>query len=200
MARSQITVEELYPGYVLQGAGGFKINGFAHTSPKKGTAIRPQKEGQVVAGFWNFGPLCFFVRQSGGTSYPEFSFRPLTTQFLANAIQNDAKFEFSLAQPRVGDVTYVSGTEGRDYGWQVCQGINTLNGSGGWGKEGLHLRISGELYDKSAVLDRTMPEEFNQASYFLELDIPWSVLRFMFYDKIDFLISNYMTYGSSKST
>ena len=61
--------------------------------------------------------------------------------------------------------------------------------------DGLKISIHGELGDSSALLNKPTPAEFKQICYGLEVEIPWDALRFLFYDEINFLLSNYSTYG-----
>ena len=189
-------MEELYPGRAKNG-GGFTVTGFAKTDQTSHSTLPPETTGEVNVGFLSFGPGGLFVRQVNKPEVPSFHFRPLTTKYLANAIWNDQVFKFSLVQERIGDVKYVSGAAARDYGWEVSQGIVSLYADGSWSKSGLKLAIHGELGERSALLDKTTPIEFKQAFYGLEVDIPWSNLRFLFYDEINFLLWNYDTYGPS---
>lgn len=167
--------------------------------PAANPACRPKNSiGRLIAGFYSWGGRNFFVHHLGNPN-PSFSLRPLTTGFLANAIENDPTFEFSLISERIGDVTYISGAQARDYGGEVQKGIISLHGIGDWSVDGLRLCLSGKLGDRSAFLGKPTPSEFKNASYSLELDIPWSVLRFLFYDQIGFVISNHQKFCASAS-
>ena len=183
-------MEELYPG--LSGGGGFKVMGVARVSPDSNADCRPENIRELVAGFHAFGRRNFNVY--GSDQYrpnPSFDLRPLTTRFLANAIENDPTFQFSVISERIGDVTYVSGAGARDYGGDIQQGMISLHAIGGWGVEGLRLTVRGELGDRSAFRGKPTPSEFKNASYALDLEIPWAALRFMFYDQMGFVLSNY---------
>jgi len=186
-------MEELYPGKAP--GGGFQINGLAKVLPATNPAFRQETGRELIAGFYSFGRRNFFVHHQtpmGRTDNPSFSLRPLTTEFLANVIENDPTFKFSLISERIGDVTYVSGAAARDYGGEVQQGITSLDASGGWSVSGLRLSLSGEL-------GKPTPSEFKYASYLLELDIPWAVLRYLFYDQIGFVISNHQKFYAGAS-
>ena len=132
------------------------------------------------------------VHQTNYDGLPRFVFWPLTTRFLANAISNDDTFKFVLAQERLGEVTYVSGAAARDPGGEVNQGIVSLSAVGGWSAEGLNLSMQGELGDCSALLRKPTALEFKRGSYWVELAIPWMALRFLFFDQIHFVLSNYL--------
>jgi hypothetical protein len=188
-------MEELYPG--KGPGGGFQINGVAKVLPATNPTFRQETGRQLIAGFYLSGRRNFFVHHqtsAGKTGNPSFSLRPLTTEFLANVVENDSTFKFSLISERIGDVTYVSGAAARDYGGEVQQGIISLDASGGWSVTGLRLSLSGELGDRSAFLGKPTPSEFKHTSYLLELDIPWAVLRFLFYDQMGFVISNHQKF------
>jgi hypothetical protein len=188
-------MEELYPG--KSNGLGFKVGGFARTYKVPSPISRPREAGEVIAGFYNFGPECFFVHQNSANQAPSFVFRPLTAGFLRNAIGEDGTFEFSLMQRRLGDVKYLVGAAARDTG-EISQGILSLHASGGWGQGGLRLHFVGELYENSAFLNRPTPKEYKQASYEIELNIPWMVLRFMFYNEMGFVLSNYELFCSDQ--
>jgi hypothetical protein len=182
-------MDELYPGKAP--GGGFLVRGFAKALQATGPVSPPGQVGQLIAGFYSFGHRNFFVHQQTATGNPGFSLRPLTTIFLANAIENDPTFTFSLISERIGDVTYVSGAAARDYGGEIRQGIVSLHATGSWGVEGLKLSVAGELGDRSAFLGKPTPSEFKHVSYAIDLDIPWGVLRFLFYDQMGFVIDNH---------
>ncbi len=55
--------------------------------------------------------------------------------------------------------------------------------------------MSGELGDTDALLGRPVEREFRQASYAVNLTIPWLTLRFVFYNEMGFIIENYQKYG-----
>jgi hypothetical protein len=183
-------MEELYPGLIQH--GGFRVDGFAVTFPERDVRSRPKVIGQVGA---SFGLQSLGVRQINHDGNPSFSFRPLSTRFLANAISNDDTFKFSLTQERLGDVGYISGAGAREYGGDVTQGIISLDAVGGWSPEGLKLSMQGELGDCSALLGQPTAVELKQASYWVELEIPWMTLRFLFFDQINFVLSNYLQHS-----
>ena len=189
-------MEELYPGKAP--GTGFQVSGVAKVLPVT-AASRLESGRQLIVGFYSSGRRNFFVHQKTATGNPGFSLRPLTTEFLANVIENDPTFKFSLASERIGDVTYVSGAGARDYGGEVQQGIISLQATGGWSPTGLKLSITGELGDRSAFLGKPTPSEFKKASYAIDLDMPWTVLRFLFYEQIGFVISNHQKFCASAS-
>ncbi len=154
-------MDELYPGYV-QG-GGFKVDGFAQTSAIEGSVTRPEQATQVIVGFWNFDPHCLFVRQSDRIGNPRFSFRQLTSQFVVNAIENDAEFQFSLAQKRLGEVKYVTGAGAREYGGEVSQTVISLRANGSWNKQGLEFVMRGDLAINPVHTGNPELECYNQA-------------------------------------
>jgi hypothetical protein len=171
--------EELYPGLT---SVGFRVGGFATTLP-----LRPKDAHDVGIDLSD----SLSVAQTGLQVNPSFGFHVLTPQYLAHVIENDAAFNFSLVHDRIGDVVYVSGAGARDYAGNVQQRIISLHATGAWRKQGLRLNMEGKLGEMSH------PDEviFKQASYRVELSIPWAVLRFFFYDKIHFVWSNYETYA-----
>jgi hypothetical protein len=185
-------MEEIYPGMNRNG-GGFQVNGFAKTLPPPSRSFAIQK-GVVIVGFHSVGRPCFFVQQSGISPDPSFSLWHLTIGFLCDAIQNDPTFTFSVTSPRVGDVTYISGAEARDYGGHIQQGMISLHATGGWSTEGLKLSINGQLGDRSAFLGKPIPEGYQNASYEIDLNIPWHVLRFLFYEQKYFVLSNHQKF------
>jgi hypothetical protein len=204
-------MDELYPG---KGQGeGFQINGTAKVLPATNPACRPKNSnGYLIAGFSSFGRREFFVHYNQvipnprfpslpliGNPNPSFRWRPLTTEFLANAIENDPTFELGLISERIGDVTYISGAEARDYGGPVQQGMTSLRVNGSWSVDGLRLSLSGKLGDHSAFLNKPTPTEFKNDSYALDLEFPWSVLRFLFYNEMGFVISNHQKFCAEAS-
>jgi hypothetical protein len=189
-------MKDLYPGKAK--GDGFRVDGFARTYKTISPKSRPEHSGQVIAGFYSFGPKCFAVHQDNASPTPSFSFRPLTVGFLSNAIHYDAAFKFSLVQRRLGDVTHLSGAGARDTG-EIRQGILSLHASGGWNPAGLKLHFLGELYENDAFLNRPTPDQYRQASYEIELDIPWAILRFMFYDAMHLVVENYRLHGTASS-
>jgi hypothetical protein len=183
-------MDELYPGKAR--GEGFEVYGFARTLPDANSSSPSDHAARLIAGFRSFGRENFFVHHPDPIKPdPSFDFRPLTTQFLANTIENDTSFKFSIVAERIGDVTYVSGAGARDYGGEVRQGMISLHATGGWSSGGLKLCITGELGDRSAFLGKAVAPEFKKASYAIDLGIPWNVLRFLFYDQKGFVISNY---------
>jgi hypothetical protein len=182
--------EDLYPGLT---SVGFRVGGFAALFGKGSEQSRPKDTHDVGVDFIG-GRL--LVYQTGPDRDPSFAFRVLTTQFLSETIENDASFTFSMAQARIGEVTYVSGAGARDYGGNIDQGIVSLEAAGGWKQKGLRLSMRGEL-DQASSSKNLTPGEFKQASYRIELSIPWAVLRFLFYKQINFVLSNYGLYGSA---
>jgi len=185
-------LEELYPG---KGNGeGFHATGFAIVSRlSRPSLTEPSRS--LIAGLRNFGRENLFVYQSDSNPNPAFDFRPLTGGFLYNAIYFDRRFAFSIASSRIGDVTYVSGAAARDYGGPVAQAMISLQATGCWNRDGLTLEMSGELGDTDALLGRPVEREFRQASYAVNLTIPWLTLRFVFYNEMGFIIENYQKYG-----
>lgn len=185
-------MDELYPGWHN---GSFSIDGFAKTFPRSSAWPTPEGRGQVHAGF-GLGRL--LVHQTTHDGDPSFDFRPLTTGFLANAISDDAEAQFSLAQRRLGEVTYVSGAAAREDG-PVSQGIISLEAVGKWKPEGLNLSMKGNLGDCSALLGRPTPDRYKQASYWVEVEIPWKTLRFMFFDHIGFVVPAYRRFAQPRT-
>jgi hypothetical protein len=108
---------------------------------------------------------------------------------MSSLIGDDSPFKFSLIADRIGNVTYISGVEARDYGGFVWQRMISLHATGDWSTKGLKICLSGELGDLSAPPSTSI--EFKKESYEIELEIPWSILRFLFYNQMDFLISHY---------
>jgi hypothetical protein len=189
-------MEELYPG---KAAGvGFKVDGFARACKAATPSPWPEPIGQVITGFYPFGPRCFFVHQAASEQTPTFVFRPLTVSFLSNAIGPDPTFEFSLTQRRLGDITYVSGAAARDEG-ETQQGTRSLHASGGWTAAGLRLHFVGELSERSAFLDRPTPGRFRHDTYEVVMDVPWSALRFIFYCEMGFVVQGHQRYGPASS-
>lgn len=159
--------------------------GAAQVSGGTNAAYRPANAKQLVAGFRSFGRQDFFVHQYDSSlprpiDDPSFELRPLTSAFVANAIGNDPTFSFSIVSQRIGDVTYVSGIEARDLGGEIRQGIISLYATGAWSIEGLRISFRGELGDRAAFLNEATPSEYKNASYTIDLKIPWAVLRYMF--------------------
>jgi hypothetical protein len=186
--------DELYPG--LASFGGFLANGGTATFRTKADLAlarsQSNRSGQVIVRLGRVigGTTSLTIRQLTTLQNPSFFFMPLTVEFLKSAIENDATFEFSLALKRTGKVTYISGAGARDYGKNVEQNIVSLQALGGWYKEGLALDIHGELGDLSVSL-----ENYRNSSYWIDIKIPWSALRFLFYDQFHFIVSNYKLYG-----
>jgi hypothetical protein len=66
----------------------------------------------------------------------------------------------------------------------------------GWTSEGLNLRFLGKLHENSTLRDRPTPDQHGYAFYEIELEIPWSTLRFTFYDEMSFLANNHRLHRS----
>lgn len=189
-------MEELYPGRV--NGDGFHVTGFAAVSQSSKPTLSGASR-SLVAGLRSFGRENLFVYQNDSDPNPSFDFRPLTGAFLYNAIYMDRSFAFSITSPRIGEVTYVSGASARDYGGEVTQGMISLQATGFWSREGLALEMSGELGGSDA-LGRPIETGFQHASYAVRLSIPWLALRFIFYNEMGFISSNYQKYGSEVRT
>ncbi|MDP1751009.1 MAG: hypothetical protein Q8L22_16285 [Reyranella sp.] len=184
-------MEELYPG--KGNSDGFHVTGFATVSQSSKPILSGAKR-SLIAGLRSFGRENLFIYQSDTDPNPSFDFRPLTGAFLYNAIYLDRSFAFSITSKRIGDVTFVSGAQARDYGGEVTQGMINLQATGYWNRDGLTLEISGELGDKDHF-GRPVETGFQHASYAVNLNIPWLALRFIFYKEKGFIIENYQKYG-----
>ena len=177
----------------ISGAGAYVVDGSASVCPPVDLST-PAGEMKVAADIRSFGRRNLFVQQLGMHRNPSFDFRPLTAQFLYNAIEFDAEFDFSLRCERIGDVTYVSGAGARDYGGDVTQGMVSLNVTGGWRKEGLAIALQGDLGDRTAFMNKPVRSEYRKERYLVDIVISWMVLRFVFYAEKGFVIDNHRKY------
>jgi hypothetical protein len=175
----------------LLGSSSFVLSGFAGCLDV-GQETAPQPvAGRVAAGFYHFGPNCFHVRQRENSAYPSFAFHPLTMKFVVGAIGYDSEFEFSLTQKRLGKVTYVDGLAARDTG-SIYQGIRSLIGNGYWNSDGLHFSLKGELDDTPLPYHPgPASKEYRWDKYEIAIHIPWEVLKYMFFQEVNFVIGNY---------
>ncbi len=68
--------------------------------------------------------------------------------------------------------------------------------SGHWDQRGLTLNMAGELGERSAgPFAAVVDPEFRHFSYAVTLNIPWRILRFIFYNERALVIDNYRKYG-----
>lgn len=185
-------LEELYPG---RSGDGFQVTGHASVSQSP-TPIFFEGGRTLFTGLRSFGRKNLFVQQYGQDSSPSFDFRPLTGASLYDFIGSEPSFAFSITSPYIGDVTYVSGIDAREYGGEVKQGMVSLQASGHWDQRGLTLNMGGGLGEKSAGPHMVSIEpEFRHASYAVTLNIPWQILRFVFYNEMGLITENYRKYG-----
>ena len=181
-------VEELYPGEVDGAARSFYVAGRAMVISPVGVS-QSIDTGKLIAGFRWFGRRNLFVHHPGAPSprQPSFDFQLLTSELVANLIYSDPSFQFSLESKHLGKVTYVSGAAARDRDDRE-QGIISLHATGKMGADGLKFNFKGELARPFVIA----------STYELDFDIPWSILRFMFYEQVGF-INNYRTFHSVES-
>ena len=127
----------------------------------------------VVIGIRSFGRKNLFVHQDGQSQTPSFYLRPLTAEFLSNAIDFAPAFAFSIRSPRIGDVAYVSGAGGSRLR-RGPSGDGLAGRDGNMEAGGLAIRLT----NRTVFLDHPVRPEFRKDRFEIEVEIPWMILRF----------------------
>jgi hypothetical protein len=166
--------------------------GFALTFSDKQGRSPPPLENTVFADI--SGSLIVSQQYLGGK---KFYFDGVSRQFVSSLVRLDSPLQFSLTGTKVGVLSHRSDREG-----YIKQDIVSINGSVGWMSEGLKFKIDGDLTDKvdAHLTEGTVDFDSYKALFFeVECLLPWSALKYQFWDFIPFLDNAFRKYGRSSS-